>query len=66
MLVNPRADPLCVQLHERHAWEITPAPAQYRALVCGRQRHGFQEPFPVFENLAMAFLLVEIPAARRA
>jgi hypothetical protein len=29
----------------------------------GHQRHGFQEPFPVFDNLAMPPLLVEIKAA---
>jgi hypothetical protein len=31
---------------------------------CGGQ--GSQEPFPVFENLALPPLLVEIPAARSA
>ena len=30
------------------------------------QRHGLQEPFPVFENLALPALRVETPAASSA
>jgi hypothetical protein len=31
-----------------------------------RQRHGFQEPFPVFKNLALPALRVQVAAARSA
>jgi hypothetical protein len=32
----------------------------------GEQRHGFQEPFPVFKNLALPALRVQVAAARSA
>jgi hypothetical protein len=38
------------------------SPAQYRAVFCGRQRHGSQEPVPVFERMVLPPLVVTIDA----
>jgi hypothetical protein len=42
------------------------ARAVSRSGLVSRQRHGFQEPFPVFKNLALPALRVQVAAARSA